>query len=124
MRWIRAFFQFRTNLSFLPIVLCVGLVCARKNQNALTDTLIPLVKEIDFRLVFLGLAPAESDYVRKFFQKVAQFSWIRHGGFASRDELKSALQGAALIVLPSIEDKCPMVVLYSGNRMRASFHCF
>jgi glycosyltransferase involved in cell wall biosynthesis len=94
-----------------PTILCIGLVCSRKNQNALIDALAPLSKEIDFRLLFLGNAPSGSAYAGTFFRKISQFSWVNHGGFASRDALKAALARASLVVLPSVEDNCPMVVL-------------
>jgi glycosyltransferase involved in cell wall biosynthesis len=93
------------------IILCVGLVCSRKNQNALIDALAPLSNEIDFRLLFLGNAPSNSSYVETFFRKISQFTWVSYGGFAGRDALKAALAKASLVVLPSLEDNCPMVVL-------------
>jgi glycosyltransferase involved in cell wall biosynthesis len=94
-----------------PTILCVGLVCARKNQNALIDALAPLIHEIDFRLLFLGDAPSGDTYVETFFRKISQFRCVQHGGFADRDALKAALAKASLLVLPSLEDNCPMVVL-------------
>ena len=37
-----------------PIVLCVGLICSRKNQNALIRALDPIVEKLRFRMHFLG----------------------------------------------------------------------
>jgi glycosyltransferase involved in cell wall biosynthesis len=94
-----------------PTILCVGLLCSRKNQNVLIDALAPLTNEIEFRLLFLGNAPSGSPYVETFFRKISQFKWAHHAGFAGRDALKAALAKASLVVLPSLEDNCPMVVL-------------
>jgi glycosyltransferase involved in cell wall biosynthesis len=94
-----------------PMILCIGLVCLRKNQNALLDALVPLSTEIDFRLLFLGNAPSDGAYVETFFRKISQYPWASYGGFAVRDALKAALAKASLVVLPSLEDNCPMVVL-------------
>jgi len=92
-------------------ILCVGLVCPRKNQNALIDALAPMSHDIDFRLLFLGNAPSGSAYVETFSRKISQFPWVNFGGFARRDALKAALGKASLLVLPSLEDNCPMVIL-------------
>jgi glycosyltransferase involved in cell wall biosynthesis len=106
-----SFFAVRNEPEEPPIILCVGLVCPRKNQNALMDALAPLSDEIGFRLLCLGHAPSGSAYVETFFKKISQCKWVSYGGFASRDALKAALAKASLVVLPSLEDNCPMVVL-------------
>jgi glycosyltransferase involved in cell wall biosynthesis len=106
-----SFFSVRSEPDEPPIILCVGLVCWRKNQNALMDALATLSDEISFRLLFLGNAPAGSAYVETFFRKISQFRWVSYGGFADRDALKAALAKATLVVLPSLEDNCPMVLL-------------
>ena len=105
------FFSVSNEPSEPPTILCVGLVCSRKNQNALIDALAPLNKEVDFRLLFLGSAPSGSPYVETFFRKISQLPWVDHGGFVGRDGLKAALAQASLVVLPSLEDNCPMVIL-------------
>jgi glycosyltransferase involved in cell wall biosynthesis len=94
-----------------PTILCVGFVCSRKNQNALIDALAPLSNEIDFRLLILGNASSGGAYTETFFRKVSQYPWVTYGGFAGRDALKAAFAKASLVVLPSLEDNCPMVVL-------------
>jgi glycosyltransferase involved in cell wall biosynthesis len=42
---------------------------------------------------------------------LAGHSWCEHGGFADRATLQRELASASLVVLPSLEDNCPMVVL-------------
>jgi glycosyltransferase involved in cell wall biosynthesis len=99
------------NLEQPPVILCVGAICLRKNQNAFIRALDPLSKKIKFQVVFLGAAPEKDSYCREFLQLVAARSWCRHLDFVGREKLKSHLRGATLLVLPSLEDNCPMAVL-------------
>jgi len=94
-----------------PIILCVGFVSPRKNQNAFIEALVPLREKRDFRLLFLGRAPPESDYTEAFLKLVRQYSWIEHAGFIGRERLREELAKASLLALPSLEDNCPMVIL-------------
>lgn len=92
-------------------ILCVGHVCAHKNQNRLLVALDGLAQETGLELVFLGTASPEEPYGREFFHLLAERPWARHSGFVGRTELKQYLADAAVLVLPSLEDNCPMVVL-------------
>jgi len=94
-----------------PVILCVGGICMRKNQNAFIRALDPLAAKRKFQVVFLGLAPQTNSYGREFFELVAARPWCRHFDFVEREKLKSHLRGATLLALPSLEDNCPMVVL-------------
>ncbi len=92
-------------------ILCVGQVCAHKNQNRLLTSLDGLARETGLELVFLGAANPEVPYGREFFRLLAERPWARHAGFVDRAELRRWLADAALLMLPSLEDNCPMVVL-------------
>jgi len=94
-----------------PVILCVGLICARKNQNAFIRALDGLAKERAFRLVFLGHVNPGRKYDDEFLELVKSRPWCAHEGFADRATLKRYLQKTTLLALPSIEDNCPMVVL-------------
>ena len=94
-----------------PIILCVGNVCPRKNQNNFIRALDALAARKKFKVLFLGAAPEQDEYVREFFQLVAARPWCEFGGFADREKLKGHLRGAAFLTLPTLEDNCPMVVL-------------
>jgi glycosyltransferase involved in cell wall biosynthesis len=95
----------------VPRILCVGLVCERKNQNALIRALDPLTEKLRFELVFLGGAREDDPYGEGFLRLVKARSWCTHGGNVGRDELKAYLREATMLVLPSLEDNCPMTVL-------------
>jgi glycosyltransferase involved in cell wall biosynthesis len=93
-----------------PVILCVGAICPRKNQNALIRALDPLAAQKKFSVVFLGQADA-GPYGAEFFQLVAERDWCEHAGFADRERMKGFFQAATALVLPTQEDNCPMVVL-------------
>jgi glycosyltransferase involved in cell wall biosynthesis len=92
-------------------LLCVGVVCVRKNQNAFIRALDALAGKYKFELRFCGGASESAPYDREFFSLVKARPWCVYGGSASRQELKSLLRQATMLVLPSLEDNCPMTVL-------------
>ena len=94
-----------------PVILFVGAVCARKNQNGFIRALDPLAAKRKFRVMFLGGAAAADSYNREFFELLQTRLWCGHAGFVNREKLKSHLCRATLLALPSLEDNCPMVVL-------------
>jgi glycosyltransferase involved in cell wall biosynthesis len=93
------------------IILCVGDVMLRKNQNAFIRALDPVASQHKLRVLFLGRASRDDPYVREFFELIGKRSWCEHVGFENRDGLKNRFSEASLLVLPSLEDNCPMVVL-------------
>lgn len=95
------------------ILLCVGLICPRKNQNFLIEALDALRDLHDFELRLLGDAPADSHYAQKFHTLLKDRPWCSYAGFVDRDELAGELGRASALILPSLEDNCPMVVLES-----------
>jgi glycosyltransferase involved in cell wall biosynthesis len=94
-----------------PIILCVGVACQRKNQNAFIRALDSLAARKKFRLIFLGLVSRAEPYGCEFFELLRTRPWCEHRGFADRHQLKDWLRGTTLLALPSLEDNCPMTVL-------------
>jgi glycosyltransferase involved in cell wall biosynthesis len=93
-----------------PIGLCVGTISPLKNQNAFIRALDPLAKEKEFKIIFAG-EPVRNAYGQEFLELVRRRSWCEHVGFINREQLKARLSTASLVVLPTREDNCPMVVL-------------
>jgi glycosyltransferase involved in cell wall biosynthesis len=93
-----------------PVILCVGAVCYRKNQNDFIRALDPLARANKIKLVFLGQTD-KSDYCQEFFELVRARDWCEHQSFASHDHVKALLCSATMSALPTREDNCPMVVL-------------
>jgi len=105
------FFDVRPEPKALPTVLVVGSILRRKNQNAFIRALDPVARELPFKIVFLGSAEKGDPYADEFQGLLATRPWCEHAGFASRQQLREQLRGAAVLALPSLEDNCPMVVL-------------
>ena len=108
----KSFFDVQSapDASAVPVVLCVGAVCQRKNQNAFIRALDALAKQKNFSMVFLGQVEND-DYGAEFFKLVKARAWCRHVPFSGREQVKQFFQAATLLVLPTLEDNCPMVVL-------------
>lgn len=105
-----SFFEIQPVPQNKPLILCVGNITVRKNQIALIRALEPLSRDLDFTLCFLGVLGSDA-YGAEFSQEVRTRPWCRYEGFADRGRLKEFFARAALVVLPSLEDNCPMVVL-------------
>lgn len=93
-----------------PVILCVANVDQRKNQNAFMRALDPLISEITFEVRFFG-ACGDNEYCQEFKKLVNERPWCRYGGMIGRSELANQFEEADLLVLPTHEDNCPMVVL-------------
>ena len=105
------FFEIESNPDENRTILCVGSVCILKNQNALIRALDGSTLAKKARVLFLGQAAKGEPYVEEFLRLVQARPWCAYAGFADRPTLKTHLQQASLLVLPSLEDNCPMVVL-------------
>lgn len=93
-----------------PVLVCVGTVCANKNQVRLIQALDPLAASAAFKLAFFGDIAADA-YGNEFRHLIGQRSWCHFGGFADRAALREILRTARMLILPSLEDNCPMAVL-------------
>jgi glycosyltransferase involved in cell wall biosynthesis len=94
-----------------PLVLCVGHICPRKNQNAFIRALDPLAAKMKFRVLFLGQTSPGRDYDDEFLALVDTRPWCGYGNFVDREKLREHFRAASAVALPSLEDNCPMVVL-------------
>jgi glycosyltransferase involved in cell wall biosynthesis len=92
-------------------ILCVGQVCVHKNQNAFIRALDALAGPHKFELRFCGGANERDAYGGEFLGLVKARPWCVYHGLANRTELKALLGQATVLVLPSLEDNCPMTVL-------------
>ncbi|MBM3876886.1 MAG: glycosyltransferase family 4 protein [Verrucomicrobia bacterium] len=107
----RSFFDVVPSPRERPLVLCVATISHLKNSARLLGALDPLAAEHAFELVCLGFAPGRDPYVKEFFRLLQARPWARHAGYATRPQLQAFLREASVLVLPSIEDNCPMAVL-------------
>ena len=107
----RPFFKIKPVAAPIRRILCVGSVETRKNQNGLIRAVDILGSHKNFELVFVGGTNSKSPYEREFLDLIQSRPWCRFAGFADREALKNHLASASGLVLPSLEDNCPMVIL-------------
>jgi glycosyltransferase involved in cell wall biosynthesis len=94
-----------------PVILCVGHIILRKNQNAFIRALDPLASQMRFKVCFLGQVSAQDPYSTEFLELIKMRPWCEYEGVASRDVLKGWLSTAHFLAMPSLEENCPMVLL-------------
>jgi glycosyltransferase involved in cell wall biosynthesis len=106
-----AFYKVPSRPADSQTVLCVANIALHKNQNELMLALDALAAQERFKLLFLGGASKDYPYGAEFFQCLAARPWCEWGGSVGRERLRELLAQAAAVVLPSLEDNCPMVIL-------------
>ena len=94
-----------------PTLLCIANIDRRKNQNALIHALDPIASGSGLRLVFLGRLDQTSQYGAEFVSLVRERPWCSYAGFKAGDDLRAQLRTGHMLVLPTLEDNCPMVVI-------------
>ena len=94
-----------------PRILCAANIGIRKNQIGLIKALESLASTTPLRLVFAGGGSEADAYYRDFKQMVVDRPWCEYRGSLERAALQNEMSRAAIGVLPSFEDNCPMVVL-------------
>jgi glycosyltransferase involved in cell wall biosynthesis len=107
----QAFFDIPRQTSPTNRILCVAHITYRKNQVTLIDALDPVAARTPIEVIFLGRVPEGGGYAEDFKRRLQSRPWCRYGGFADRQAVKKHLESASLLVLPSREENCPMVVL-------------
>jgi glycosyltransferase involved in cell wall biosynthesis len=106
-----AFFQTQNTPVDPPTFLCVAYISPRKNQLFLLDSLEELARDFEFRVVFVGRGGEDGHYTARFLQRIESTPWAEYQGSMDRGGLIKLLQKAKALILPSIEDNCPMVIL-------------
>lgn len=92
-------------------LLVVGNIDARKNQLALIRALDGASFLNDIEVRFFGGDSAPMGYGQEFKTAIAGKKWYHFGGFLNRTQLREEFSQASGLILPSLEDNCPMVVL-------------
>lgn len=108
-----SFFGVKRAPTEIPEILCVANIEPRKNQLVFIQALDELAKRIPFRVIFLGKLNTATTFGQDFQKLLDRRPWCHYAGYADRAGLRKALATAHMLVLPSLEDNCPMVVLES-----------
>jgi glycosyltransferase involved in cell wall biosynthesis len=94
----------------VPVVLVVANVDSRKNQIGLIHSLAGLSRQRPFEVRFFGKC-GEDPYGKEFRELIAARPWCFWGGMLERENLRGEFAKASVVMLPTWEDNCPMVVL-------------
>lgn len=104
------FFDIKRVIPSKKTLVCVGNISPWKNQLGLIEALDSLSERVDFRLCFAGSAKQDA-YSRRFLTSVAARDWCSFKGPLDREQIKELLASASAVILPSLEENCPMTVL-------------
>lgn len=94
-----------------PTILFVGGLDERKNPVGFIKACAPLFEGTVWKFRLCGTGAKGSPYLSELEALAAQHPWIDLAGWKSREELLTEMERASLLVLPTFEDNCPMVVL-------------
>lgn len=107
----RRYFKVQPEPDARPRILFVGAIGERKNPIGLIKACEPLLRSGECTIAFAGDGDENSPYWKEFKSLLGTLPGLELLGFISRDALGEELRRAALVVLPTFEDNCPMVVL-------------
>jgi glycosyltransferase involved in cell wall biosynthesis len=107
----RRFFEVQPTQLESPRILFVGSLDPRKNPLGLLQACAPMLRAGRCTLALAGQFHAESAYGKEVVELIESLPGISLLGFLDRDALASEFSRSTLLVLPTFEDNCPMVVL-------------
>jgi glycosyltransferase involved in cell wall biosynthesis len=91
--------------------ICVANITPWKNQVGLIDSCRTLLQAGQCSVSFAGSLPQGLPYSDEFESRLRDVSGIRHLGFLSPDEIRSETSKCGFLILPSLEENCPMAIL-------------
>jgi len=108
----RRFFEIRPDVVMAkPRILFVGALGERKNPMGLLKACEPMLRAGDCTLAFAGEGTKGQPYYEAFRAAAAELPGVEMLGFLGRADLAVQFARSAVLVLPTFEDNCPMVVL-------------
>jgi glycosyltransferase involved in cell wall biosynthesis len=95
----------------IPRFLFVGSLDKRKNPLGLLKACAPFLKANRCTLVLAGQFDPAGEYGMAFQSEADLLPNIEYLGFLGRDKLAEEFAKSSVLILPTFEDNCPMVVL-------------
>jgi glycosyltransferase involved in cell wall biosynthesis len=105
------FFDIELSPPVVPRILFVGYHNPRKNPLGLLQACAPMLRAGKCTLALAGQFQAKSEYGREVMALAESLPGVTFLGFMNRDGLAYEFTRSSLLVLPTFEDNCPMVVL-------------
>ncbi|MES2995298.1 MAG: glycosyltransferase family 4 protein [Verrucomicrobiota bacterium] len=107
----RRFFDLQGTKPEIPRLLFVGSLDERKNPLGLLQSCEELLRAGTCTLALAGNLRDDTVYSRAVLDLAASMPGVTLLGFLDRDALAAEFEKSSLLVLPTFEDNCPMVVL-------------
>ena len=108
---LRRYFAIEPVALAVPRILFVGSINERKNPLGLIRACEPMLRSGACTLAMAGPLNRTEPYVKEVIKLADSMPGIEMLGFIERDDLGVQFQNSSLLVLPTFEDNCPMVVL-------------
>jgi len=106
-----SFFRLSTFQAIKPRILFVGSICDYKNPTGLLEAVADLLVSHQCSIAFAGSGETEGAYYKRFVAVAATLPSVELLGFLDRERLVTEMARSSILVLPTFEDNCPMVVL-------------
>jgi len=107
----KRFFEVVVDPQRIPRILFVGSLDERKNPIGLIKACEPLLRAGACRIAFAGVGDPQSAYRKEFDSLLTTTPGLEQLGFLGRDQLAAEFAKSSILVLPTFEDNCPMVIL-------------
>jgi len=107
----RRYFKVEPDPDPKPRILFVGAIGERKNPVGLIKACEPMLRAGECTIAFAGDGDEQSAYWKEFKSLLDTVPGLELLGFIDRDALGLEFRRSSLLVLPTFEDNCPMVVL-------------
>lgn len=107
----RRCFEIEATPAAIPRILFVGAINERKNPIGLIEACGPMLRAGECTIAFAGEGNQTSAYLQAFMRLLETMPGLELLGFLDRDALAREFSRTTILVLPTFEDNCPMVVL-------------
>lgn len=105
------FFEISLNPPAIPRILFVGAIHPHKNPLGLLEAASGLLRQGKCTVALAGQMVPESGYGKQVLALADSLPGVSFLGFLNREVLMDEFAKSSLLVLPTFEDNCPMVVL-------------
>ncbi|MEM1158909.1 MAG: glycosyltransferase family 4 protein [Verrucomicrobiota bacterium] len=93
-------------------IICIAGIGERKNQLNFVEAYIKTYPDTSpFRLEFVGPINPEQSYAKQFLATIKNRQDIAYLGSFGADNIPEILRSSDILLLPSIEDNCPVCIL-------------
>lgn len=107
----KRFFEVRVHPPEIPRILFVGFLDERKNPIGLIKACELMLRSGRCTIAFAGGGNPQSAYWKEFNALLETMPGLELLGFLDRGRLAAEFAKSSLLVLPTFEDNCPMVIL-------------